>query len=365
MSDISIAGVSIQTYATLCAAMADTGGDQAKELAIAAAAGVSAEAWTEAKAGYTARMQDPADQGRTATAFMPLYQAAQAAARGGGPPCTIELYAEISTSYSYEQDAAGVQVAPAVVFARHGITAAQWSEYTGYWTPKVNDPLDPSSKKFPGLVQAESDRIFGIHRDANGSRVDPDDDEASAEDRAAARAALTSARRPVEGAPESVPASQPTLDPPPPLERAADPVLMSIAQKEPEPVPDPPAPPAPTIEEPAPPPRDAPVATDVVAGLTDEEKMLAAVAHGSALVFLGGLVPLVLWLMHKDGKSAYVAHKAKQALVVHLVVYGLTAVSCGVLAPAIPLWMLAEAWFGYQAYLGKRTGYPGVAPYSG
>ena len=71
MSDLSIAGVTLAQYAELCAAMADTDGDTALELAIAAEAGVSAEAWEQAKAGFTAKMQDPADMGKTAMAFMP------------------------------------------------------------------------------------------------------------------------------------------------------------------------------------------------------------------------------------------------------------------------------------------------------
>ncbi len=73
---------SIEQYAELCAAMADTAGDVNRENAIAAAQGVGADVWAASKAGYTAKMCDPNDMGRTAMAFMPLYQAAQARARG-------------------------------------------------------------------------------------------------------------------------------------------------------------------------------------------------------------------------------------------------------------------------------------------
>ncbi|MBD3262099.1 MAG: DUF4870 domain-containing protein [Candidatus Altiarchaeales archaeon] len=44
-----------------------------------------------------------------------------------------------------------------------------------------------------------------------------------------------------------------------------------------------------------------------------DENMLAALAHVSAL-FLPVLVPLVIWLLHKD-KSGYVQYQSKQALV--------------------------------------------------
>lgn len=183
MSDV--AGVSIEQYAQLCVAMADTGGDESKELAIAAEVGVGADAWRQAKAEFTRRMQDPADMGKTAGVFMKHYQAAQAAARGGAEPCTLELYTRISAEYSFLKDAQGNKVPFEQVFANHGITGAQWNEYTSYWTPKVNDPADPSAQTFRVLMQQESDRIFGIKRDASGSVIhedaaDEDQDEAPA-----------------------------------------------------------------------------------------------------------------------------------------------------------------------------------------
>lgn len=233
MSTPTIAGVTLEQYAELCAAMAETGGDEAKELEIAGAAGVGADAWREAKAGFTAKMQDPADMGKTAMAFMPLYQAAQEKARGGGPPCSLELYAEISTSYSFELDEHGEQVPPELIFQRHGISAAKWNEYTGYWTPRVNDPEDPVSQEFPKLVQAESDRIFGIHRDASGSRVEPDDEDASDEDRRLAREAMANARRPTDENPSArSPGAGPvTRKAPPAAPAAAAPASKSSSPK--------------------------------------------------------------------------------------------------------------------------------------
>jgi hypothetical protein len=369
MSTSSIAGVSLETYAKLCAAMAHTEGDEARELEIAAQAGVEAAAWRAAKEGYTARMSDPADAGQTATAFMPLYQAAQAEARGGGPPCTLELYATISTSYSFEQDTDGEQVPPEVIFARHMITPADWSEYTGYWTPRVNDPTDPVSQEFPKLVQAESDRIFGIHRDANGSRVDPLDEEASAEDRAAAVEALRSARRPVDAPPPPPTApSQPPLAPEPLAQKPAAP-LAPLAQKPPQPLAEQapaqaPAPELATTPSPPEPPAAAPAAPAVAGAMSDEEeRTMAALCHGSA-IFAPVVAPLILWLLHKDGKSAFVAHRAKQAAIVQGVVVAVMFITCGLAVFLAPLWWGAEAWLAWKAYEGSREGYPGMAPFS-
>lgn len=159
-----IAGVSLATYAELAVAMAETGDDVAKQTAIAAEHGVDEASWNAARDGWTARMQDPANQGKVAHAFVPLYQAAQAARRGGAAPATLEQYTLVVAAYSFEKDAHGNQLPVADALARFGFTAPQWNEITGYWTPKVNDPADPAASEFRTRMQAESDRIFGIVR---------------------------------------------------------------------------------------------------------------------------------------------------------------------------------------------------------
>jgi hypothetical protein len=168
-----IQGVDLAKYAELCAAMMNTGDDVAAQVAIAADQGVSAEAWKAAQAGWTARFSDASNQGKVAHAFYPLYQAAQSRNRGGGEPMPLAQYARIVAEYSFEKDAAGQQVDVNLVLARYGMTTTTWGEVTGYWTPKVNDPADPSAGEFRALVQAESDRILGIVRDAKPAAASP------------------------------------------------------------------------------------------------------------------------------------------------------------------------------------------------
>jgi hypothetical protein len=166
--------IPIERYAELCALMADTGGDVTKENAIAAAHGVSPDAWAASKAGYTAKMSDPNDMGRTALAFMPLYQAAQARARGGREPCTLELYAKVHAEMAFKKDALGNKVNHHLVLAENGTHHQAWLECEGYWTPIVGAPeilgqpnpkFDPErAQRFAALVQAEADRIHGIVR---------------------------------------------------------------------------------------------------------------------------------------------------------------------------------------------------------
>lgn len=163
-----IAGVTVEQYADLCAQMASTGEDTVAQAEIAAKNGVDEATWLAAKEGWTRRMNDPANLGKVAQAFMAKYQAAQAAARGGKEPMSLEMYAKITAEYSFEKDANGVQVDHHIILARYGLNVTQWGEVCGYWTPRVNDPADPSAGPFRALVQSESDRIFGIVRTPPG-----------------------------------------------------------------------------------------------------------------------------------------------------------------------------------------------------
>jgi len=166
--------IPIEQYADLCALMADTAGDVGKENTIAAAHGVSADAWAASKAGYTAKMSDPNDMGRTALAFMPLYQAAQARARGGKEPCTLEFYTKVHAEMALKKDALGNPMNHHLVLAENGTHHQAWLECEGYWTPIVGAPtilgqpnpkFDPArSQQFAALMQREADRINGIVR---------------------------------------------------------------------------------------------------------------------------------------------------------------------------------------------------------
>jgi hypothetical protein len=166
--------IPIEKYADLCALMADTGGDEAKEIAIAQAHGVSAADWKASKAGWTAKMSDPSDMGRTAMAFMPLYQAAQARARGGKEPCTLEVYTKVHAEMAFRKDPLGNKINYQLVLAENGFTHQSWLECENYWTPLVgadqilgqpNPKFNPElAQRFRTLMQQESDRIHGIRR---------------------------------------------------------------------------------------------------------------------------------------------------------------------------------------------------------
>ncbi len=170
-------GVTLEKYAELCALMSETGTDEAKQDAIAEANGVKAADWRAAKDGFTKKMMDPSDMGKTAMAFMPLMQAAQSKARGGAEPCTLEMYTKVHAEMAFKKDPADPtkQIDHMKVITDNGFTQGQWFECENYWTPVVTfDAKLPQemqarfnpelSAKFSALMQQESDKIAGIVR---------------------------------------------------------------------------------------------------------------------------------------------------------------------------------------------------------
>lgn len=157
--------ISLEQYAELCAQMGLTDGDVSQEHAIAAQHHVNANDWDAAKAHYTALMQDPTDMGKTAMAFMPLYQAAQDRLRGGGEPCDLQTYATIHAQMAFRKGPDGEKIDYTVVLAEHGYSHQTWLECEGYWTPRVAGDYDPTydpalAAEFATLVQQQSHQIL-------------------------------------------------------------------------------------------------------------------------------------------------------------------------------------------------------------
>jgi uncharacterized Tic20 family protein len=101
----------------------------------------------------------------------------------------------------------------------------------------------------------------------------------------------------------------------------------------------------------------------VVPGLTDDERLWAALAHALVLPGLAILAPLVIWVLYKEPeKSAYVRWHAFEALKVQIglfvVVMVLSMVTCGIGTVLILPWFALEAWVAWLAWQGKREGYP-------
>lgn len=105
------------------------------------------------------------------------------------------------------------------------------------------------------------------------------------------------------------------------------------------------------------------------ADVTQDEKVMAAVAHASAgllgLALVGIGIPVILYFAYKD-RSRYVMFHALQALVFQFAaasaIYIITFVTCGfglfVTAPLGLAVVVLQLYYAWQAYEGAWKPYP-------
>lgn len=166
-----INGVDIAKYAELCAFMAHTGGDEAKEIVIAEGNGVKGADWLAAKKGWTQKMSDPSDMGKTAMAFFPVYQKAQEKMRGGKEPISLEDYAKLTADVNFKRDPkdSSRKLGHEAILKEYGYTQAQFLEFNTYWAEIVGEAKSPrfdhaKHQKFAEIIQKRSDELLGIER---------------------------------------------------------------------------------------------------------------------------------------------------------------------------------------------------------
>ena len=139
-----IAGVSLEQYAELCAAMKDCGGDLDVCKQIASERGVDAARWQSAMDGWNERMSNPATAGEVALAYMPLYQAALAKT-GSVATASFEDYAGMVTMLNHSRF--GLDG----MYAHYKIDVQKWSQISTYWVGKL--AADPQlGQKFGALT---------------------------------------------------------------------------------------------------------------------------------------------------------------------------------------------------------------------
>ncbi len=138
-----IAGMSLEQYAELCARMARIPEDDDAYAAIAAEQGVDRPSWEAARAGWNARMEDPATAGQVALAYMPLYQAALAEHGGEAASASFDDYIEMSAMINTdttEPHKRPTDLEP--MYERFGITAVDWSQISTHWVGRLTTEMD-------------------------------------------------------------------------------------------------------------------------------------------------------------------------------------------------------------------------------
>ena len=138
-----IAGVTLEQYADLCARMARVGDDEDTFARIAAEQGVERARWEAARAGWTARMEDPVTARHVVLPYMPLYQAALA--QHGCPAATatydqyVEMTAMINTNTTEPHQRPNDLD---TMYATFGIDVIAWSQISTYWVNRLRTDIE-------------------------------------------------------------------------------------------------------------------------------------------------------------------------------------------------------------------------------
>jgi hypothetical protein len=135
---VPIEGVSMALFAELCARMARVEDDPDTFARIAARQGVSRPAWEAARAGWTARLENPATARHIVVPYMAIYQAALAQYGGPAASATYEQYIEMSAminTSTKEPHKRPNELEP--MYAAFGITVIDWSQISSYWVDRI------------------------------------------------------------------------------------------------------------------------------------------------------------------------------------------------------------------------------------
>ncbi len=158
----AISGITLERYAELLVKTIEAGEDESEILKIIKKEGISEADWKKANQGWSERMRDPADKGRTTSLFMPLYESALERKYFEKEPCSLEEFTKIHCEITYRKDPHDLrkQINYEDVLKENGITLARWGLYNSFWTPRIAMPQ--YRKIFSELVQKNSERILGI-----------------------------------------------------------------------------------------------------------------------------------------------------------------------------------------------------------
>ncbi len=145
-----IAGISLERYADLGAAVADLGNDRQRIAQVLQQERVNPADFEAATTGWTARMQDMALMGRIATAYMPLYQAALARRKGGAASASYEDFVAVSAAIKVFGFEAAMQAS--------GVSQSDWTEVAAVWNETMSRDQPRFANHF-GFVGQEEARL--------------------------------------------------------------------------------------------------------------------------------------------------------------------------------------------------------------
>ncbi len=96
-----IAGISLEQYAELCAVFTRHEGAAEPPLELLQERGISLDAWSAARTGWTNRLEDPIAAATLGMKFVPAYHAALDRVHGPAPALPLDVYAALSAEVQH------------------------------------------------------------------------------------------------------------------------------------------------------------------------------------------------------------------------------------------------------------------------
>jgi len=157
-----INGISLEKYAELLVKFVDTEDNEVSFREILGKEKITLENWKKAKEGWSLRMNDSQDKGKTTELFMPLYQAALERKYYEKEPCTLEEFTQIHCEITFKRDPydSTKKINYEDVLKEHNITISRWGLYKSFWTPRVAMPKYHDS--FVEQVLKNSERLLDL-----------------------------------------------------------------------------------------------------------------------------------------------------------------------------------------------------------
>jgi hypothetical protein len=134
----TINGISLQRYAELISKTTDTVTEEEFWQAIENE-GVTRDEWVPVKDGWNAKIFAPENYMTIAQDYNNFLEQAITEKNGGGAPCSMEKFADLNAQLQYRKDPADSEKSMDFmdILKENGLAPLKWTEYSGYWAPKV------------------------------------------------------------------------------------------------------------------------------------------------------------------------------------------------------------------------------------
>ena len=148
--------ITLEKYTELIVKTINADEDDIKYKKIIEDEGIDINDWKKAKKEWEEKINDPDDEGKIYSKFLPLYQAALEKKYFGRVPCSLEEFTKIHCELSFRNDSSDPSNPEKYekVLKDNGISSNKWEICNSFWTLMIGMPN--YRKKFTELVRKYS-----------------------------------------------------------------------------------------------------------------------------------------------------------------------------------------------------------------